>query len=201
MYIFALQTLKKIAMENTSNPPLLKSTAIYGSILGVIIVIYSLFIFIFDIMPVGIVKPIILGLISLAISIIGVVIFAKKIRNTYYPNEFSFGKAFITCFLIAAFAVIISSIYTYIQSNVIDPEYYSRVMEGQKEYMTTFMSERGVPEEQIQSAINKIDENAKDYNTASQFIKSFIVSLIVSSIISLIIAAAIKRRSKIFDEK
>jgi hypothetical protein len=188
-------------MENTSNPPLLKSTAIYGSILGVILVIYSLFIFIFDIMPIGIVKPIVMGLISMAISIVGVVIFAKKIRNTYYPNEFTFGKAFITCFLIAAVAVVISTLYGYIQSNILDPEYYTRVMEGQKEYMTTFMADRGVPEEQIQSAIDKIDESAKDYNTASQIIKSFAVSLIISAVISLIIAAVIKRSPKIFDEK
>lgn len=188
-------------MESNLQPSLIKSTATYGSILGVIIIIYSLFLYIFNVMPVGFIKPLALGLVSIIIYIVGVVIFAKKIRNNYYPNEFPFGTAFLTCFLIAVFAAVVSTLYSYIQSVLIDPEYYTRIMEAQKEYMANFFTNRGLPEDQLQSALDKIDESIQSYKPLSAALKSFLFSIIISAVVSLIIAAIIKRNVKIFDEK
>ncbi|NJK95584.1 MAG: DUF4199 domain-containing protein [Bacteroidales bacterium] len=140
-----------------------------------------------------------MGLISIAIYIVGVIIFAKKIRNSDYTEGFPFGTAFLTCFLIALFAIIVSSVYSIIQATVIDPEYYARIMEAQKEYMTTFLSNRGLPEDQIQATIDKMNESTQDYSPVSATLKSLVVSVIISAVASLIIAAGIKKNPKIFD--
>jgi hypothetical protein len=188
-------------MENNSKPSFIKSTLIYGCILGALLIIFDVILYISNFMPVGFFKPLLLLLVTLLIYIIGTIIFAKKVRNEYYPNEFSFGKAFLTCLLISVSAIILSQSFAYLRASVIDPDFYPRVFEAQKEFMLDFFTKNNVPEDKIDEAIVKMDEEFAKYTPFISTLKAAGISLIFSAIFSLIVAAIIKKRANPFQDE
>ncbi|RPH31914.1 MAG: DUF4199 domain-containing protein [Bacteroidales bacterium] len=178
---------------------LLKSTFNYGLYLGIVLIIYTLLLFILGVMPVGFLKPILLGLTSIAIYVIGIVILTKKVRAELYNGEVTYGQAFLIGLLIALFATIISSVYSYIQNTLIDSDYFVRIMNAQKDWMFNFMSSKGVSEEQIEKAITKIDEQIKNYSPLKSVFTGFLGSAVFGAIISLITSAFLKKKTNPFE--
>lgn len=185
-------------MESKTNS-LFKSTLNYGVYLGIAMIIYSLLLFIFGIMPVGFLKPILLGLLSLAIYVVGIIFATKQVRSELYNGDVSSGQAFIIGFLVATFAVIISTIYSYIQNTFIDSDYFVRIMNAQKDWTQNFMTSKGLSEDQIDKAIEKIDEQIKNYSPLKTLFKGLISSIILGAIISLITSAFLKKKTNPFE--
>ncbi|HPF94638.1 MAG TPA: hypothetical protein PLV65_11880 [Tenuifilaceae bacterium] len=69
---------------------LLKSTATYGFALGIIVVIYNLLLYFLNIMPVGIAKPFMLFVVTVAIYFVGILMFSKQVRKEVYGGEVSY---------------------------------------------------------------------------------------------------------------
>lgn len=183
--------------EQTSN--LLKSTMTYGLNLGLVSVIFSVILYIFNIMPVGFVMPLLLLVISLAITFFLIIYFTKKIRAELYDGSVTFREALLIGVLIAFFASIITSFYGLIQNLVIDPDYMARYVEAQKIWMYDFMSSRGIPESTIMDSMDKIDERVSDYKPVREFFKSIFMGTLFGFIVSLITAAILRKKTQVFE--
>jgi hypothetical protein len=185
-------------MEN-NNTNLIKSTMTYGAILGFIVVIYSILLWAFNIMPVGISVPLILLGISLTIYYLAIYFSTKKIRNDLFPQNFSYQQAMLTGVLVSFFAAIITSFYGYIQNALIDPGYMERVLTAQKDWMITSMSKYGATQAQLDSAMDKLDESMKNPHPLKDALNAIMGSTILGFLLSLITAAFLKKKNPIDD--
>jgi uncharacterized membrane protein (DUF106 family) len=184
----------------TTQTNLLKSAATYGAILGAIIVIYSLILFVLNVMPVGFLIPALLFLFSLGIYFAAIFLGTKKIRNDILGGSMTYGQGLQIGVLISVFAAIITAFYSYIQNTLIDPEYMTRVMNAQKDWMSQFMAGKGLPEDQIEKTLAGIDEKMKNTNQVKNIFTSIVASTIFGFIISLITSGILKKQPNLFDE-
>jgi len=181
-------------MNNKTNP-LLISSMTYGLYLGIVMVIYSLLLFFLNVKPIGFTLPILLSLVSLAIAFFGIFLSTKKVRNEVLGGEMTFGQGILIGLVVIFVASVISAIYVYIQSTIIDPDYMKNILEAQKEWMYEFMSSKGVSEEQIEKAIEGIDAKMNEMNPLKTAITSIVSSTILGLIISLITSAILKKKN------
>ncbi len=173
----------------------LKSTMTYGFALGVIVVIYSLILYLFNIMPIGILKPMVLFLINIIIYFFGLLYFSKIVKKDVFGGTINYWNGFLVAVLLGFFASILIAGYSFLQNVVIDPDYLERLLNAQKDWMYNFMYEKGLPDDQIEQAIDGIEAQAdKKYNFAS-YIKSVLFSTLGFSIIGFITAAIIKTKT------
>lgn len=184
-------------MEKLLNADMFKSCMTYGAILGIVLVIYSVILFIFNILPVGFLVPSLLFVLNAAIYFTFIFISTKKIKNGLLDGNVTFGQALLIGALIVFCAAIISSIYNYIQNTIIDPDYTSRVLNAQKNWLSSFMSGK-VPEDKIEESLAKIDQSMKDYNPLKSLFISIIGSTIWGVIISLITSAILRTKKSPF---
>lgn len=166
----------------------------YGLYLGIVMVIFSLILFLLNIKPVGFTAPIILGLVSIAITFLGIFFSTKKIRNEVLGGEMTYGQGFVIGVLVIFFAAILSAVYNYIQTTIIDPDYMRTILEEQKEWMYEFMSSKGVADDQIEKAMESIDEKMVNTNPIKTIFTNIISSTVFGAIISLITAAILKKK-------
>ncbi len=185
-------------MEQTFKPGLLKNTMTYGAILGVIVVIYSLIIFMLNILPTGFLIPGVLFIISLAIYFTSIFVFTKKIRTDLFEGSITYGQGIIIGTLIGLFAAIITSFYTYIQNTIIDPEYITRTVNAQKTWMANFLNGR-VPDAKIEESLAQIDAKLKDYNAVKAAFSSVFWSTVGCFIVSLVTSAFLKKKNNPFE--
>lgn len=180
---------------------MLKSTTTYGLALGTIVVIYSLLLFLFDIMPIGIMKPIMLAIVSIAIYFIGILMFSKKVSKEVYDGEVTFQQGLMIGVLIGFFAAIIASAYSYLQNVIIDPDYMNRYINLQGEWMANYMSSKGLSGDQVETALEKLEAARDTKINFVAYIKSVASNTLGFGVISLITAAIIrKRKTTPFDE-
>ncbi|MDD2279717.1 MAG: DUF4199 domain-containing protein [Bacteroidales bacterium] len=173
---------------------LLKSTTTYGLALGVIVVIYSLLLYLLGIMPIGIVKPFIFFVVSVAIFFTGILIFSKKVSNEIYGGEVTFQQGLMIGILIGFFAAIITSAYSYLQNVIIDPEYMGNYINAQSEWMANYMSSKGISGDQIEKALEGLEVKKDVKITFGTYILSVLSSTFGFAIISLVTAAIIKKK-------
>jgi hypothetical protein len=186
-------------MEN-NQANLVKHAATYGAILGAIVVIYSFILFVLKIMPVGFFIPVLLFITSLAIYFAGIFLGTKKIRTEILGGVMTYSQGLQIGVLIAFFAAVITAFYSYLQNTLIDPNYIVRVMNAQKDWMSSFMVSKGVPEDQIEKSLALIDENMKDMNHVKNLFTTILSSTIFGFVISLITSAFLKKLPNLFDE-
>lgn len=168
-----------------------------GLILGVVSIVVFILMYVADIKPVGIMMPIIIMLVSLAISITILVMYLKKYRLTT-GGFITFKDAFLFCFIAFTVSVIISQFFSYLFIMLIDPEYYKNIMEAQKTWMESYLAGK-MPEEKITEQLEKIDEQAAKMGSLSQMLKNSLGSVVVGAIISLIVGAIMKKKPEMFD--
>ncbi|MDD2196056.1 MAG: DUF4199 domain-containing protein [Bacteroidales bacterium] len=181
---------------DTRTNQMLKSTTTYGLALGIIVVIYSLILFLLNIMPIGIVKPFILTIVSIAIYFVGILMFSKKVSKEVYNGEVTFQQGLLIGILIGFFAAIITSAYSYLQNVIIDPDYMNRYISAQGEWMANYMSSKGLPGDQVDSVLEGLDAARDTKITFGTYIKSVAFSTLGFGVISLITAAIIRKREK-----
>jgi len=168
-----------------------------GLIIGVISIALFLIMYVADIKPVGIMMPIVILLLSLAISIIVLVIYLKKYR-TSIDGFISFRDAFLYSLIAFTVSVIIYQFFTYIFILLVDPEYYKNIMEAQKTWMENYLTGK-VSDEQMSDTLDKIDKQAAEMGSISTALKNLLSSVVVGGIISLIVGAIMKKKPEMFD--
>lgn len=169
-----------------------------GLIIGVVSIVVFLILYVGDIKPVGIMLPILIGLSSIAISIILLVVYFKKYR-TSIGGFISFRDTFLYCFIALSVSVILYQFINYFFIMLVDPEYNKNIMDAQKTWMENYLAGK-MPDEQIAEQLDKLDEQAAKMGTFSALIKTSLISIIVSGIIALIVGAIMKKKPEMFEE-
>lgn len=162
-------------------------------------ILYSLLQYVLGLQPVGLFKPFLIGGLGLVISLVILVILLKKYRKTQ-EGFISFGDAFLFGLIALILAGIISSVYSYLFMKFFDPNYLKNILEAQKEWMENYYASKGISEEQIQSFMDKLDEQA-NIPVLKQTLKSFLMSSIFSAIIALIVGAVMKKNRNVFNDQ
>jgi len=170
-----------------------------GLILGGVSVVLLILMYIADIRPVGIMMPIIILLLSIAVSIIILVVLFKKYR-TGNGGFISFRDAFLYSFIALATSVIIYQLFSYLFVMVVAPDYYKNLMEAQKAWMENYLAGK-MPEEKIVEQLDKIDAQAAKMNSVSTLMKNLLGSIIGSAILAIILGAILKKNPDVFDDK
>jgi len=132
------------------------------------------------------------GLISLAISFALLIYFGMAIRNEA-GGYMKFKTAFTLIFLIVFFSTIISSAYNLVLHTVIDPDLGTRLTEALIEQQTQILERFGVPEDQMDQALNQIREQ-DNFSLSSILKSSGIASIVGALIMGLIVGAIIKKK-------
>ncbi len=171
-----------------------KSALTYGFYLGLISIAISVVIWAGGILEsMGLFGGLLIGLASLVISFIFLFIFAKSYRNNELGGYANFGDIFKFAILVILISTIISIIYTYIFHAFIDPGYMEHLMAVMQQKTMDFMESKGVPEAQMDKAIEKFKEIPTMAKTLRQAALS---GLIGGAILSLIVAAIVKKKEE-----
>jgi hypothetical protein len=169
-----------------------------GLILGGVSIIVFILMYVGDVKPVGIMMPILVGLLGLAISITVLVILFKKYR-TSVGGFISFRDAFLYCLIALVTASVLSTVFTLIFIKLIEPDYYKNIMEAQKAYMENYLSGK-VSDEQMAQTLDKLDEQAATMGSIASTVKNFFIGVIINGIIALIVGAIMKKNPEMFDD-
>ncbi len=185
-------------MENKTSD-FLKSALNYGLIFGVILIIIQLAFWMFNIMPVGIGKSLLLLLFNLAIYTFGLWWFTKSYRDGVLGGNIKYGQAFLFGLTVCIFSTILVIIYNLIFNKFIDPEYTSRMLKATADWTEEFMRGKGVSNDQISASVDKIMSKAHP-SAVSTAIKTLIGGAIMGAIVSLISSAFAKKGEDPFKE-
>jgi hypothetical protein len=184
-----------MTMETTK--PLIPSAIKAGLILAVVGIIIFVVEYVAGIQPIGFIKPMIIGLVVLAIYI-GVLVFLLKKYRTEIGGLISFGNAFLFCFITFLTSSIVSFLFTYLFQNYFDPTYMPHMMQAQRDFMENYFSSK-MSEDQVAKAMEKFDESVTNPNSFLKILKNTAGALIMGTIASLIIAAIMKKKPAMFD--
>lgn len=132
-------------MENQQQPNLLKSTLNYGGLLGLILVVFSLILWMLNL---SLNKS--LGYINYVLIIGGLFIFLKLFRDQEMGGYISYGKALGAGMLILIFSGVVTAFYSYVFFKFIDPGIIEKMALMAEEQLY----ERGMTDEQIEVAVN-----------------------------------------------
>ena len=171
-------------MEN--KPSMLQHTMTWGAITGIILILYSLILYLTNQS-----YNQALGILSYGFLIAGILIGSFTYRNKVMGGTISYGNAFLTGLLITIFAGILSSFFSFILVRFIDPGMVEQAIAKTEESMLN----KGLNEDQIELAI----ERSRKYigSPITVIIGMFFFSLIGTAI-SLITAAIVKKEGSPF---
>jgi hypothetical protein len=178
-------------MENKTSA-YLKSALNSGLIFGVILVIIQLAFWMFNIMPVGIGKSLLLVLFNLVIYVIGLYWFTKSFRNGVLDGFINYGHAFLYGLAVVILSTILVIIYNLIFNKFIDPEYTTRVLKASANWTEEFLRSKGLSESQISDAVDKMMAKANP-SAIKVAITTLIGGVIMGAIASLISSAFAKK--------
>lgn len=168
-----------------------------GLIIGAVSIVVFLIEYVAGITPVGFVKPFIIMLVGLAITITVLVVFLKQYKASL-GGFISFRDAFLYCLIAMVTSTILSAIFTLLFIQFFDPEYIKNIMEKQKDFMENYLSGK-MSDEQIAATLDKIDQKAASTTPMKQFSQSLISGVIFGGIIAAIVGAIMKKKPEMFD--
>jgi hypothetical protein len=184
-------------MEKAKND-IWQFTMTYGAILGIIMVIVSVLLYLLGLMKFNILMSVVIFLINVGILVTVVFIGTKRYRDDMLGGYIDYGKAFLVGMLIVVFSSVLTTFYNIVFNTFIDPDYYDRTIEAAKEWTGNFMYSKGVPEEQIDQALEQMSSREKP-SVVSMIFGGIVTGAIGGAIISLITAAILKKEP--FDSK
>jgi ABC-type multidrug transport system fused ATPase/permease subunit len=172
-------------MEN--KPSMLQHTMSWGAITGIILIVYSLILYLAHQT-----YNQVLGLLSYILLIAGIIVGSIAYRDKILGGFISYKDAFLAGLLITIFAGILSSFFSFILIRFIDPGVIEQSIAQTEEKLIN----RGLSEDQIELAMEK----------SKEFIGSPLMVLVgllsfafIGTIISLITAAIVKKESSPFN--
>jgi hypothetical protein len=157
----------------------------YGLILGVVLIVVSLLYYILDVNLFAPLMAIVNLVVTLAIVIIVMLLGTNAYRDKFLGGKIAFSQCFLSGLIIGLVAFILSTIYSFIFMNYIEPGY---VEEATQKLIDTYSSQ--LTEEQIDDMIGKIE---KRMTPGRQIRTSAISGVIISVIISLIVSLFVKK--------
>ncbi|QIA07738.1 DUF4199 domain-containing protein [Draconibacterium halophilum] len=178
-------------MEQKSST-LLKSSLTYGIYAALISIFLSVVIWAGGLMEsMGMFGSVIIAISSLVISFVVLLIFTKNYRNKEFGGYISFVEAFKFAMLVIIVSTVILLIYNFIFHSFIAPDYMENLMATMQQKTLAFMESNGVPDANIDQAMEQFEEVPTIAKTLQQTAMS---GLIGGIIISLIVAAIAKKK-------
>lgn len=174
-------------MERSSNQ-IWKSTMTSGAILGIALVIYSILLYVGNLLMV---KS--LGYISYLIILGGIYYGIKSFRDNVQSGVISYGQALGVGVLTVAFAAFIASFFTYIQVKFIDPSMLDKILSLTQQQL----AESGKSDAEIEMAM-KITQ--KWITPGFMVISTIFAYVFIGTLFSLIVAAFMKKEGDPFAE-
>jgi ethanolamine transporter EutH len=152
----------------------------YGLILGVVLIIYSLILYLLDV-PLDALQY--FNWVSYIFIIVAMVLGIRTYRDKYAGGFITYGKSFSTGFLIGLYASIIAAIYGFIYFSYINPGIVQEMMDAR----TIEMLEQNpnMNDEQVEIAQAWME---RFMSPVMMSIMGLIVNVIVSLVISLIVS-------------
>lgn len=138
------------------------------------------------------------GFIHIGIIIAGTVFCGlkwRKLSNGYITLR----DAFMVMFLVYAASAFIALLFNLTLYHAIDPELPKQIQKAVVDKTIGTMEKWGAPEESIEEALAKFEENEGEY-TIWSFITGYFWSLILGSAIALVTAVFIKKPKPPFEE-
>ncbi len=182
---------------------MLKASMNSGVVLAGISILFAVLIWVTNLVEnLGLMANVGIGLISLFVTVVMLIILTKRYRNIYLGGEINFREAFFFGLLVIVFSTVISSLYSYIFNNFIDPGYQERILLSMQDKVYQFMSSKGLSDDQIEETLNQMQADGTP--TPVQVLKqSIIFGLVGGTFMSLISSAIVKKRKEdenAFDE-
>jgi Protein of unknown function (DUF4199) len=172
----------------TSQVPLIQHAAKWGAIFGIGSIVLTILLYAVDYTLLANWKMILVLLLFL-----GLVIYAGINYRNQIGGFLPYGKAFQHGFIVFAVLGIISTVFTVILYTVIDPELPAKLIEVSIENAQKMMESFGMPEDQMDKAIEDTKTRSADQFSTLGLIKGYGIGLIIYAILSLISAIFVKK--------
>jgi hypothetical protein len=177
-------------MENTNQSSITKNALKQGAILGVVGIILSVLVYVFDVSLFTLWLILILVIVN-----IGYTIYAGISYRREAGGYLTFQKAFLHGFIMLMTAVIISRIFMIVLANVIDPNLGQTVTGIAVDQWTERLTRWGAPQEKIDETITKIKEDMpKNFTITGLLISIFWPGILISAVIACITALIVKKK-------
>lgn len=111
-------------------------------------------------------------------------------------NTMLYGESFKVTFLTAIIGMVISSVFTYVLMNFIDPGLIDVMVEKIVDSTESFMRSVGAPEEEIDKALNQMEGEMPKQFTLVGMLKNMVSLIIISAILAAIISIFLRREEK-----
>jgi len=171
------------------NEVIKKNGITYGTILGIILALITASLYAIDL------KLFVSGWIGASTFVIYVIISILLLVKTKKDlnGVLSFKDAFTTYFIAVLIAILISTFFSILLFNVIDPEAKETISEHLIKYMAETLQKFGTPASAVNEALAKMKET-NPFSTFEQ-LKGSVFSLALYSILGLILAAFFKSKT------
>jgi hypothetical protein len=133
---------------------------------------------------------------SFVILLGGLIYGTLQYKNVYLGGYISFGKAFLSGFLIVLTAAIVASLYTFIFLTFIDPAYLEKIIQQSLDQSEAKMVAKGLSQDQIDGALAV---TRKFMTPVIMSVMGILSNAFFGAILSLIGAAFLKKEDKSFD--
>jgi hypothetical protein len=170
---------------------LFNNALIYGLLTAAVSIVFSVLTYLMD-LPYK--SPVMY--FSFVILLAGIIYGTSQYRNNYLGGYISFGKAFLSGFIIVMVSAIATSIYTFVFLSYIDPAYLEKIISQAMEETETKMLEKGLTSDQMEPAL-AMTRKFMSPGIMSAF--SILGSALFGAVLSLIAAAFLKKEDKSFD--
>lgn len=165
-----------------------KKAIIYGVAAGLVVSVITLLAYLID-------KSLLanwwFGILLLPLPVITMVLAGLAIRKE--KGSLPFGEAFLNTFITGIVFSVVSVAFQILMYHVIDPELPAFLQEKAMENTAVMMEKFGVPEAQMDQAMEEAAKSIEDTFKLGNQVLSIIWSAIFWGIVALIIAAIIKR--------
>jgi len=162
----------------------------YGLILGVLLILFSLLMHIFDVDRESYINS-----ISYLILLGGIIWGSKIYRDNYSGGFITYGKSFSVGFLVGLFGSILASIFLYIFLMYIDPATFEEILENalNKTGDDILESSPEISDQNLEQALSMVEKFTTRFTIT---IGVFFMNVISSLILSLIVSIFIKKEQK-----
>lgn len=174
-------------------PGLVNNAVKNGLILGVISVMLTLAIYAIDYTILIQFKML---LLSLLVSV-GYAVYAGITYRKEIGGFISFGKAWQHGFITFAVSSTVSVLFSFVLYYVIDPELPQKLTEASLANTEEMMRGFGMPDDQVEEAMEKAREGSKDQFSVSKTAISYVFFLVGAAILALISGAIVKKNQPV----
>ena len=181
-------------MEQTKVSPF-KTALTYGIYMAIVGILISIVVWAANLMEsLGLFGASAISLINLLVMVILLIVFTKLYRDNLLGGKITFKQAFTFGVLIVVCSSLISGLYNYIFFKFIDPGYMERIMTMMQEKMYQMLSNRGMPDDQIENAMRAFEE--KGIPTPFESVRQAILGWLIGGAIMSLISSAIVKKNK-----